>query len=69
MTKTDFAPKWRKRYACPQAKTIALDAKAELLIGSTPDQFSRKKDVEFDDTDEQEFDENVQNASFFPTKW
>lgn len=59
----------RKTYTTPLAKTIALDAKAELLIGSTPDQFSRKKDAEFDEFDEKIDEEESEKLYFFRKMW
>lgn len=61
---TQLFAQQRKPYTAPTMRVILLMGEGEILIGSTPDMFSNKKDLDFDDSDL-----NATNTNYFHFDW
>ena len=46
---TQLFAQQRKPYTAPTMRVILLMGEGEIMIGSTPDNFSRKKELDWDD--------------------
>lgn len=61
---TQLFAQQRKPYTAPTMRVILLMGEGEIMIGSTPDMFSNKKDLDFDDSDL-----DSANTNYFHFDW
>ena len=63
---TQLFAQQRKPYTAPTMRVILLMGEGEILIGSTPDMFSNKKELDLDIEDSEL---NTTNTNYFHYDW